>query len=133
MQIKTTVLKAALLWLGFHLGGGSVVDQKADQASRCAIGDVLGTVPGVRLGVASFALSPADVADHEVTLELTIEQLGRAEHKLRDGQWPAFTDAQLDAVIELTAEVGQWLKAAKARDLFAQLPAEERAKAARGE
>ena len=127
MQIETTIHKAGLLRLGFYLGGGGIAEQKIDRAARDAIAETLGSIAGVQLADSGgFAFAGLAVARESVTLDLSTEQLGRAVHKLRDGQWPALSDAQLDVMEELTAEVGDWLKAAQAEETWERLPKEAR-------
>ena len=129
MQIETTVHKAGLLRLGYYLGGGAVSDQKLDRAARDSISEALSAIAGVQLVAGGgFALTPAIVGEQLVTLELDTEQIARAMHKLRDGQWPALTDAQLDAIEELTTEVGEWLEEAKALEAYRKIPKQMRAK-----
>jgi type II secretory pathway pseudopilin PulG len=130
MQIDTTIHKAALLRLGYYLGGGAIADQQADKAAREAISTALRAIDGVRLGDGG---SFASADDRPVTLELTTAQIARAVHKLRDGQWPALSDAQLALVAELTTEVDGWLKEAQASEAWAKLPKAARDKIAKGE
>ena len=125
MQIETTVGKAVILRLGYFLGGGGIAEQKVDRAARDIIAEALTPIAGVRLvDGGGFALSPAIVGEQPVMLELDTEQLARAMHKLRNGQWPALSDTQLDTVEELTAEVDGWLKRAEDEDAWAKLPTE---------
>jgi len=131
MQIETTVHKAALLRLGFHLGGGGLAEQRVDRAARDSIGAVLAPMRGVQLADGGgFAFAGLELAQGRVTLDLSTEQLGRAAHKLRDGQWPALSDAQLDIADELAAEIADWLKAAYAEETWERLPQEARDKIA---
>ena len=132
MQIETTVHKAALLRLGYYLGGGTVGDQQIDRVARDAIGEALGAIAGVRvLDGGTFAITPANVGQQAVTLELDTAQITHAVHKLRDGQWPALSDVQLDLIGQLTSEVDAWLKQAQAEDTWLQLPKEARARVAK--
>jgi len=130
MQIETTVDKAALLRLGYHLGGGGLAEQKVDRTARDSIGQALGAIAGVRLvATGGFALTPASVGEQAVTFALDTDQLARAVHKVRDGQWPALSDAQLDLVEALAADLDGWLKQAHAYEVWARLSPEEQARA----
>jgi len=127
MQIETTVHKAALLRLGYHLGGGGIADQKIDRAARDTIAEALGSIAGVQLiDGGGFGLTPAIVGQQSVTLQLDTDQVARAIHKIQNGQWPALSDAQLDIIEELTTEASAWLEEAKAVLAFEALPEEMR-------
>ena len=127
MQIETTVDKAAILRLGYYLGGGGIAEQQIDRAARDSIGTALSTIAGVRLVEGGgFALTPASVGQQTVSMDLAIDHLTRAVHKLRNGQWPALSDVQLDVVAELTNEVDAWIKEAQAEETWERLPKEAR-------
>ena len=125
MQIETTVVKAAMLRVGYYRRGGSISEQEIGQAARETIAAALEPIAGVRLmDGGNFTLAPAIVGEQPVTLDLTTEQLARAAQQFAVGDWPPLSDAQLAMTIALRGEVDGWLKGAEDEDAWAKLPTE---------
>ena len=125
MEIQTTVLKAAMLRVGYYRRGGPISEQQINQAARDIIAAALEPIAGVRLmDGGDFTLSPAIVGAQPVELNLTTEQLARAAQQFAVGDWPPLSNAQLQMMIELKEEVDGWLKRAEDEDAWAKLPTE---------